>query len=76
MRVGLIYGLISREECDSLMQAQNALPGSFLIRFSDSCAGQFVVVYVTQSTSASGQPASEVKHYLLQVRARCTCATM
>jgi len=63
---GLIYGLISRDECDRLLQMQNAAPGSFLIRFSDSCAGQFVVVYVNEISPVCGRPTTEVKHYLLQ----------
>jgi len=67
IHAGLIYGLISRDECDRLLQMQNAAPGSFLIRFSDSCAGQFVVVYVNEISPVCGRPTTEVKHYLLQV---------
>ncbi len=32
---GLIYGFLSRDDSDRLMQSQSAVPGSFLIRFSD-----------------------------------------
>jgi len=50
---GLIYGFLSREDSDRLLQTQAAIPGSFLVRFSDRCAGQFVVVYVSQGKKVS-----------------------
>jgi hypothetical protein len=62
---------LSREDSDRLLLTQGALPGSFLIRFSDRCAGQFVVVYVTSSPNkkadggAGGGDDREVKHYLI-----------
>jgi len=64
---GLIYGFLSREDSDRLLLTQGALPGSFLIRFSDRCPGQFVVVYVTSSLSKKpdGGDEREVKHYLI-----------
>lgn len=62
---GLVYGFLSREDSDRLMRTQQAMPGSFLIRFSDRCAGQFVVVYVAQSKK-EGTDGKKVKHYLVK----------
>jgi hypothetical protein len=53
------------------MLTQGALPGPFLFRSSDRCAGQFVVVYVTSSPNKKGDGGAgggddrEVKHYLI-----------
>ncbi|KAN0037384.1 hypothetical protein ACTFIV_002729 [Dictyostelium citrinum] len=55
---GLIYGLITKSECNSYL---TTLPeGSFLIRFSDSVPGAFAVAYVTNDES------DRVKHYLVK----------
>jgi len=64
---GLIYGFLSREDSDRLLLTQGALPGSFLIRFSDRCVGQLVVVYVTTPNAKKddGSDNREVKHYLI-----------
>ncbi|KAL6048396.1 Signal transducer and activator of transcription [Balamuthia mandrillaris] len=51
---GLIYGFLSREDSDRLLQDQSAVPGSFLVRFSDRCVGQFVVVYVAHKDGSLG----------------------
>lgn len=40
---GMIYGFISRADADKLLASTQ--PGSFIIRFSETNAGQFVVVY-------------------------------
>lgn len=63
---GLIYGFLSREDADRLLQTPTAEPGSFLIRFSDRCAGQFVVVYVSRTKKENGETGREVKHYLVK----------
>jgi hypothetical protein len=63
---GLIYGFLSREDADRLLQTPTAEPGSFLIRFSDRCAGQFVVVYVSRTKKENGEVGREVKHYLVK----------
>merc|ERR1712137_364911 len=55
---GLIYGLISKEECNAALQNQEE--GTFLIRFSESYPGLFGVAYV------SDDPVDRVKHYLVK----------
>eukprot|EP01087_Luapelamoeba_hula_P008701 TRINITY_DN2196_c1_g1_i2.p1 TRINITY_DN2196_c1_g1~~TRINITY_DN2196_c1_g1_i2.p1 ORF type:complete len:993 (+),score=172.72 TRINITY_DN2196_c1_g1_i2:170-3148(+) len=65
---GLIYGFLSREDSDRLLQTPTAIPGSFLLRFSDRCAGQFVIVYATQGKGKGPEESGpkEIKHYLIQ----------
>lgn len=58
---GLIYGFLGRETAGTLLSKQP--PGSFLIRFSDRCAGLFVVVYVDEDYRTKKHV---VKHYLIQ----------
>eukprot|EP00005_Dracoamoeba_jomungandri_P006266 CAMPEP_0174262240 /NCGR_PEP_ID=MMETSP0439-20130205/12859_1 /TAXON_ID=0 /ORGANISM="Stereomyxa ramosa, Strain Chinc5" /LENGTH=641 /DNA_ID=CAMNT_0015346921 /DNA_START=20 /DNA_END=1942 /DNA_ORIENTATION=- len=62
-REGLIYGFLSRDDADTLLKDPAALAGCFLVRFSDRCEGQFVVVYVEKD---EGKDKKEIKHYLVK----------
>jgi len=53
---GLIFGFISKEEAEEILQKQPQ--GTFLLRFSERSAGQFAVAYV--------KPVVDVKHYLIK----------
>ncbi|PRP81606.1 hypothetical protein PROFUN_01113 [Planoprotostelium fungivorum] len=55
---GLIYSLATKAECKKVLESQSV--GDFLIRFSDSAAGQFALSYVTDD------PSEAVKHYLVR----------
>ncbi|KYR00530.1 signal transducer and activator of transcription (STAT) family protein [Tieghemostelium lacteum] len=55
---GLIYGLITKNECNSHLMSLDV--GAFLIRFSDSVPGAFAVAYVTDDEG------DRVKHYLIK----------
>lgn len=54
----LIYGLISKQDCETLLSCQPV--GTFIIRFSESCPGFFAVSYVTPTKQGE-----EVMHYLV-----------
>lgn len=54
----LIYGFITKEECNAALQNQDL--GTFMIRFSESYPGLFAVAYV------SDDPYERVKHYLVK----------
>jgi len=58
---GLICGFISRSEADKVLM--NATPGTFLIRLSERCPGQFAIAYVCQDAQTS-EP--KIRHYLVQ----------
>ena len=65
---GLIYGFISREECDSLLQMQRAVPGSFLYSvFGQLCRS------VRRCLCSETLTSIEPKHYLVQVRVPRSC---
>jgi len=55
---GVIYGLISKSDCNRLLSSQE--PGTFIIRFSDSAAGCFAIAYSTDDKT------EKVKHYLIK----------
>lgn len=54
----LIYGIISKKECNKILQ--NEPLGTFLVRFSESSPGSFAVAYVADESS------DRVKHYLVR----------
>jgi hypothetical protein len=54
----LIYGFITKEECNAALQNQEL--GLFMIRFSESYPGLFAIAYV------SDDPFERVKHYLVK----------
>jgi hypothetical protein len=56
---GLIYGLISKEDCEVVLQRRAV--GTFIVRFSETCPGFFAVSYVA-NTPAEGDC---VMHYLV-----------
>eukprot|EP01101_Sappina_pedata_P011633 TRINITY_DN784_c0_g1_i1.p1 TRINITY_DN784_c0_g1~~TRINITY_DN784_c0_g1_i1.p1 ORF type:complete len:587 (+),score=172.38 TRINITY_DN784_c0_g1_i1:34-1761(+) len=58
---GLIYGLITKDESISLLQAHPE--GTFIIRFSESCGGLFAIAFVA---SNSANPSDRIKHYLVK----------
>eukprot|EP01090_Pellita_catalonica_P023571 TRINITY_DN9793_c0_g1_i1.p1 TRINITY_DN9793_c0_g1~~TRINITY_DN9793_c0_g1_i1.p1 ORF type:complete len:684 (+),score=123.87 TRINITY_DN9793_c0_g1_i1:38-2053(+) len=60
---GFIYGFLSRDDSDKILRT--AKTHSFLIRFSDRCPGQFVIVYVPENKDASAGQPNNVKHYLV-----------
>eukprot|EP01100_Stratorugosa_tubuloviscum_P009607 TRINITY_DN4028_c0_g1_i2.p1 TRINITY_DN4028_c0_g1~~TRINITY_DN4028_c0_g1_i2.p1 ORF type:complete len:466 (+),score=193.42 TRINITY_DN4028_c0_g1_i2:274-1671(+) len=55
---GLIYGIISKDECALLLSDQ--LFGTFMIRFSETFPGLFAVAYVSDDIN------ERVKHYLVK----------
>uniref|UniRef100_A0A7S4IMC2 SH2 domain-containing protein n=1 Tax=Vannella robusta TaxID=1487602 RepID=A0A7S4IMC2_9EUKA len=55
---GLIYGLISKRDCELLLGQQRV--GTFVIRFSESYPGFFAVSYVTKTDQGD-----VVMHYLV-----------
>jgi hypothetical protein len=66
---GLIYGFISKPQCNNILANQE--DGVFLVRFSDSVPGSFTVAYVDSKSSAStaetgAAPSERVKHFLIR----------
>jgi hypothetical protein len=64
----LIYGFITKEETNEFLRDQEV--GTFLIRFSESFAGQFAIGYV------SDDPSDPVKHYLVRAEDAGTQKTL
>jgi len=58
-QAGLIYGLISKDECATALNEHEE--GTFLIRFSESVPGAFAIAYVTSENKPD-----KVKHYLVK----------
>jgi len=58
-QTGLIHGFLSREAVRDVLKDQE--PGTFLVRFSERHAGQFVVAYRIEASEEQG-----VRHYLIQ----------
>eukprot|EP01126_Amoeba_proteus_P000229 TRINITY_DN10076_c0_g1_i9.p1 TRINITY_DN10076_c0_g1~~TRINITY_DN10076_c0_g1_i9.p1 ORF type:complete len:125 (-),score=11.71 TRINITY_DN10076_c0_g1_i9:331-705(-) len=55
-QIGLLYGFMSREDVNTALLGHE--PGTFIIRFSESYPGQFVIGYVSM--------AGKLKHYLVE----------
>lgn len=58
----LIYGLISREDTDSILASRE--PGTFIIRFSERHPGLFAVGYKISDKE------KDVGHYLVKYQKR------
>jgi len=67
---GDICGFVSRAEAHQVLE--NANPGTFLIRFSEQCAGAFAIAYVPIAgfdffaQDPNENTNSRVRHYLMQ----------
>uniref|UniRef100_A0A6B2KZR9 Signal transducer and activator of transcription n=1 Tax=Arcella intermedia TaxID=1963864 RepID=A0A6B2KZR9_9EUKA len=73
---GFICGFINRNEAENILE--NASPGTFILRFSEQCPGQFAIAYIPiddnpgsngplgalGNVGTSGQ--GRVRHYLMQ----------
>jgi len=55
---GFIYGFLTKEEAEKALATQCI--GAFLIRFSETQAGLFAIVFVSED------PEERVKHYLVK----------
>jgi len=60
---GLICGFVSRNESEQVLSNTKS-PGTFIIRFTESCPGIFAIAYTVETDPPS--QTCEIRHYLMQ----------